>query len=113
MEKMDLIELIDCSTWFERLRGLTGRSLSLRCQGLWLRPCRSIHTFTISYPISVAFVSANYRVLQIHPCVKRFRIRWHRDADSVIEAAPMAACNVLAYQSRLEFLIQQHLHLNH
>lgn len=112
MEQMDLVELIDCNTWFERLRGLTGRSLSLRCQGLWLRPCRSIHTFTITYPISVAFVSANYRVLQIHPCVERFRIRSHREAESVIEAGPITACKIPAYQSRLEILIQQHLSIN-
>ena len=109
MHHDELIEIIDCNTWLDRLRGLAGRSLELKTQALWLRPCRSIHTFTLANPISVAFVSSDYRVLKIHPIVQRFSIRWHWQAESVFEAAPISALEIQRYQRKLEMSLQQHL----
>ena len=36
-----------------RLRGLLGKRELAEGEGLWLTPCRSVHTFFLSFPIDV------------------------------------------------------------
>jgi protein-S-isoprenylcysteine O-methyltransferase Ste14/uncharacterized membrane protein (UPF0127 family) len=50
-------------THWTRLRGLLGtRSLPVG-DGLWIRPCRSVHMFGMRYAIDVVFLDAAHRVL--------------------------------------------------
>lgn len=50
--------------WHTRLRGLLGRApLADRArQALWLRPCGSVHTIGMRYPLDVVFLDRDDRV---------------------------------------------------
>ena len=62
------------SSWWARLRGLIGRHELRPGQGLIIRPCSSIHTFFMSFPIDVVFVDKGNRVLQATHHVVPWRI---------------------------------------
>lgn len=47
-----------------RARGLIGTDCLPARGGLFLRPCRSVHTFGMRYPIDVAFLDHQGRVLR-------------------------------------------------
>ncbi|MHB8781330.1 MAG: DUF192 domain-containing protein [Candidatus Geothermincolia bacterium] len=49
----------------ERRRGLLGTDGLRRGDGLVLRPCRSVHTFGMRYPIDVIFLDREGRVLRV------------------------------------------------
>ena len=42
-------------THWTRLKGLLGTRSLPPGEGLWLRPCRQVHTFGMRFPIDVAF----------------------------------------------------------
>jgi uncharacterized membrane protein (UPF0127 family) len=48
----------------ERVRGLRGRGTLAPDDGLLLR-CRSVHTFGLRFPIAVAFLDRDLRVLEV------------------------------------------------
>ncbi|HEX3235414.1 MAG TPA: DUF192 domain-containing protein [Gemmatimonadales bacterium] len=52
--------------WLSRLRGLLGRPEPQPGEGLLLVPCRSVHMMGMRYPIDVAFLDSDRRVLSIH-----------------------------------------------
>ena len=45
-----------CGTFGRRLKGLLGRKLLPPGKGIIIRPCRSVHTVGMAFPIDVAFV---------------------------------------------------------
>jgi uncharacterized membrane protein (UPF0127 family) len=49
----------------QRLQGLLGRTGLSSDQALILKPCTSIHTFFMRFPIDVLFVDKNMRVIKI------------------------------------------------
>jgi len=58
----------------ERRRGLLGRSSLSTGEGIYLAPCEWLHTFGMRFPIDVAFLSAEGRVLALHHGLKPNRI---------------------------------------
>jgi len=54
-------------TFLARARGLLGLSFLGPGQGLVLIPCGSIHTFFMGFPINVAFLDRDGRVLRLIP----------------------------------------------
>ena len=58
----------------QRRRGLLGRSELYSEQGIYLVPCQWIHTFRMQFPIDVAFLAADGRVLAVHHSLKPNRI---------------------------------------
>jgi uncharacterized membrane protein (UPF0127 family) len=51
------------TSWHDRARGLLGRE---GIEGaILLRPCRSVHTFRMRFPIDVAFCDRDLRVLKV------------------------------------------------
>jgi uncharacterized membrane protein (UPF0127 family) len=52
------------ATFWRRLRGLLGTRQFPEGQALVLKPCGSVHTFGMRYPIDVLFVSKEDRVLK-------------------------------------------------
>lgn len=64
---------IAASAW-QRFIGLMGRPSLPKGDGLLLRPCNSIHCFFMKFPIDVAFVDKNHRVLKIVTAMKPGRI---------------------------------------
>lgn len=68
-----------------RLSGLHARPRLSGQQGLWLSPCRAVHTFGLAYEIDVVFLDAGLRVLKIVPSLKPGRIAFCLYASSVVE----------------------------
>lgn len=53
------------STFLSRLVGLLGTDAIPDGEGLWIVPCRSVHTLGMRYPIDVAFLDARGVVVGI------------------------------------------------
>src|SRR5438132_748867 len=51
------------TTLWARGKGLLGTASLPSGDGLWLTPCRSVHTFFMGYPIDVAFLDAQGVIL--------------------------------------------------
>lgn len=98
----DKIEL--GNTVWKRFRGLMGcKSLSAD-QGFYLRPCRSVHTFHMRFPIDVLFLSRENIVVDIEHEMAPWRIRASaRKADSTLElVAGTAKSSGIVIGDRLE-----------
>lgn len=71
-----------------RLRGLLGRPAPAEQAALLLRPCRSVHTFFMRYPIDVAFVDRTGRVVGTAARLLPWRVTpYHGDARATLELA--------------------------
>jgi len=53
------------STFLSRLVGLLGTAAIAEGEGLWIVPCRGVHTLGMRYPIDVAFLDARGVVVGI------------------------------------------------
>lgn len=79
-------------THWTRLRGLIGTSGLPANEGLWIRPCRQVHMFWMTYPIDVVFLDDDLRVLRIVAGLRPWRVSPKvPGATSVIELAAGAA----------------------
>lgn len=67
----DNLEMKD--TFLGRLIGLLGTKSLKAGQGIVLKPCNSIHTCFMLFPIDVVFISKDFKVLKI---VKKIK-PWH------------------------------------
>ncbi|HEX5386806.1 MAG TPA: DUF192 domain-containing protein [Gemmatimonadales bacterium] len=73
-------------TWWARLRGQLGRPAPARGEGLVLSPCRSVHMYGMPYPLDVAFLDREGRVVASYrPLAPGRRSRWHRAAACAVE----------------------------
>jgi uncharacterized protein len=57
-----------------RMRGLLGRTGLDAGEGLWIRPCNSIHMFFMRFPIDALFLSKEMRVVRGVAGLKPWRI---------------------------------------
>ncbi|MEI8139997.1 MAG: DUF192 domain-containing protein [bacterium] len=79
-------ELIVADTFWKRSVGLSGRSHLKTGQGLLLRPCGSIHTCFMRFPIDVIFLDDHNQVVKTRQNVAPWRLVWGgRKAHAVIE----------------------------
>jgi uncharacterized membrane protein (UPF0127 family) len=72
----------------QRRKGLLGRSQMDPEEGLYIAPCEWVHTFGMRFPIDVAFLAGDGRVLTVHHGLKPNRlskIAWR--AEGVLELA--------------------------
>ncbi len=75
------------SIW-TRMRGLLGRDTLALQEALWITPCTSIHTFFMRFPIDVAFLDGQGRVIAFYPALRPWRLSGiHLRAAGVLEAA--------------------------
>jgi len=58
----------------QRRKGLLGRSRMEPEDGLYIVPCEWVHTFGMQFPIDLAFLAADGRVLCVHHCLKPNRL---------------------------------------
>jgi uncharacterized membrane protein (UPF0127 family) len=80
----DSLEIAD--TFAKSLMGLMGRSCLKKRQGLWIKPCQSIHTFWMRFPIDVLFLDKEGIVVHSTESMKPFRVSRHvSKARSVLE----------------------------
>jgi uncharacterized membrane protein (UPF0127 family) len=59
---------------WSRLVGLLGRSHLSQGEGLLIAPCSSVHTFFMRFPIDVAFLDRDGRVVSAFASVPPFRV---------------------------------------
>ncbi len=67
-------DVIIASTLFKRLKGLLGLKELKSGQALILKPCNSIHTFFMHFPIDVVFAAKDNKIVKIIPALKPFRL---------------------------------------
>lgn len=77
----------EARTWRARRDGLARLEGLPPDLGLWIAPCRSIHTFGMAFPIDLIWLDRQDRILAVEPGVGRRRVRARRGARSVIEVA--------------------------
>ncbi len=75
-------------THWSRLRGLIGLSARDFCNGhgLWIVPCRGVHTLCMGFPIDVVYLDTSMTVVDVQSGLQPWRfapIRMH--ASSVLE----------------------------
>jgi uncharacterized membrane protein (UPF0127 family) len=68
-----------------RLRGLLGKKELPAGEGILLRPCASVHTMFMRFPIDVVFCDADLCVLSVAAQVPKWRMRGQRGAKVAIE----------------------------
>jgi uncharacterized protein len=79
------MKLFVAQSCWQRAGGLLTRPRLLPDEGLWLKPCRSIHTFGMKYEIALFFLDQKNRVIDVHTEVKPNRLVWSKQAYSVVE----------------------------
>src|SRR5579871_2226597 len=81
-------EAVRADGYWQRLVGLLGktRKWARLGAGLWIVPCRGVHTMGMLFPIDLIFVGKNKEVVRIEEYVRPFRISSVcLSASSVIE----------------------------
>ena len=89
------------SPW-RRAGGLLIRPKLLAGEALWLRPCRSVHTFGMRYPISVFFLDQQNTVVSYRLDVPPNRIVCCMRARSVCEMLPVSTEHYAGVVASLE-----------
>lgn len=75
----------------KRVKGLIGRSLQEFAQGgaLWIVPCDGVHTFGMRFPIDVAYLDGQGRILRTYHHLAPYRLAaLSFKAKSVLELPP-------------------------
>jgi uncharacterized membrane protein (UPF0127 family) len=54
-------------------------------EGLWITPCEGVHTFGMSFPIDVVYISRQRKVVKLRVNMVRNRISFCLRAHSVLE----------------------------
>ena len=62
------------STMWSRFIGLMGRKELPAGDALWLAPCSQVHTFFCRFPMDVAFLDREGRILHIAAAMKPWRV---------------------------------------
>jgi uncharacterized membrane protein (UPF0127 family) len=92
-------------TFLSRLVGLLGTAAIAEGEGLWIVPCRSVHTLGMRYPIDVAFLDARGIVVGVLEGLPPNRVgRVFRDARGALELrSGILAATGTSPGDRLEF----------
>ena len=106
-ERIILAREVELATnFFSRAKGLLGRSSMSPEKGLLIRPCNSIHTFFMQFPIDVIFLNRRNEVLKILRNLPAGRITWPDwRAYQVLELAAQVVPPDLQPKARLDLCI--------
>ncbi len=79
-------DLVHANTILCRMRGLLGRK-SLGCgEGLWITPCKGVHTLGMCFPIDLVFLDLQLCVIAVTKSFPPNRLtRLYINAASVLE----------------------------
>jgi uncharacterized membrane protein (UPF0127 family) len=73
-------------TFFTRLKGLLGKQELPPGEGLWIKPCNSVHTFGMKFPIDIVFLDKKMRVVALAKTLRPNRVsHLYSEACSVLE----------------------------
>jgi uncharacterized membrane protein (UPF0127 family) len=79
-------------TFFKRLKGLMGTATLPDGTALLIKPCSSIHTWFMRYPIDVIFINRENRIIKILHSIPPYRLGpYVRGAVAAIEL-PAGRC---------------------
>lgn len=70
-------KVIMATTFFSRLKGLLGTSSLPKYEGLYLKPCKSIHMVGMLYSIDAVFVDESLKVVGLVEGIKPFMVSKH------------------------------------
>lgn len=70
-----------------RLRGLLGQRGLRPGEGLLLRPCGSVHTCFLRFPIDVVLLDGDHQVLRVVERMRPWRLAGRRGTKVVLELA--------------------------
>lgn len=80
------VDISIANTLFTRMKGLLGRSDLPSGKGLWITPCKGVHTFCMQFPIDVVFLDKTNRVISLAVELKPNRMsQVYSRASSVLE----------------------------
>lgn len=73
------------SNMLERMKGLLGSPPLNSGEGLLIKPCSSIHTFAMQYPIDLVFLDTHWRIIKTIANLKPWRMAAAHSAGMVLE----------------------------
>ena len=83
-------------TLFTRMKGLLGKKELPKGEALWIKPCFSVHTFFMKFPIDIVFLNKTNQVIASVSNLSPNRMtRLYPQSFSVLELPPgtIAATN--------------------
>ncbi|WP_397473247.1 DUF192 domain-containing protein [Pusillimonas sp.] len=86
------------TSFWARAKGLLLQRYSGHDEGLWLRPCRAIHTAGMRRAIDVVFLDRQHTVIRVVHNLRPYRAAWCWRAYSVVEL-PAHYCRRHRYYS--------------
>lgn len=72
---------------WERGRGLLGRPPLAADEGLWIRPCDSVHSLGMGHALDLVYLDGELRVRKLVRNLRPWRLSWCPGAHSVLELA--------------------------
>jgi uncharacterized membrane protein (UPF0127 family) len=85
-KELSTANVVVADSLFKRMKGLLGRSEMLAGEALWIKPCMSVHTFFMKFPIDVVFLNKRNRVIAVIKNLQPNRMtRLYFKAVSVLE----------------------------
>ena len=79
------LRLRQARRFYDRLAGLHVIERLKPDEGLWITPCKAVHTFGLQYAIDVVFLSDRHRIVRVVDSLAPYRITVQVNAASVIE----------------------------
>lgn len=81
-----LEKLTIADSFFKRLIGLLGKKEISADEGIFINPCKSIHTFFMKFPIDVVFLDKSQKVIFIQECIQPNKVTpFIKKSKTVIE----------------------------
>lgn len=93
------------NTWWTRLRGLIGHKSLASEAGLWIVPCRGVHTLGMSFTIDAVYLNRDGVVVHVEENLRPWRLGAVRmRSDSVLElASGTVSCTHTQVGDQIEF----------
>ena len=92
------------SNMLERMKGLLGSPPLDSGEGLLIKPCSSVHTFAMQYPIDLVFLDRQWTVIKTVANLKPWRIAAAPAAGMVLELQAGSVARLqLAAGNKLEW----------
>jgi uncharacterized membrane protein (UPF0127 family) len=77
------VDVADTSA--KRRTGLLKHERLAPGEGLWIRPCESVHTFFMKFPIDLVYIDKQKKVKKVRNAVPPWRMSACLTAESVLE----------------------------
>ncbi len=92
----------------DRMRGLLGRDGLGPGEGLWIVPCKQVHTALMRFSLDVVFLDHDLKVLALRSSLRPWRISgFFARAGSVLEAADGVLAGHVVPGDQFQFVEQQ------